>query len=563
MSTLEEAITAVEVVDERRPASGWWDWFDRAATAINQRLNPILVKESRQALKSKQFSVTFTLVLAAAWGWTMLGVAIVGPSIFYGSSGLFLFGGYFLILAFALLVVVPFSAFWSLGTERSDGTYELLSVTTLTPRHVITGKLSSSMLQMLVYYSALAPCLAFTYLLRGIDLPLIAMVLFYAFHASLGLSAIGLLVATATSERHWQVVLSVFMVAALLVVFFFAMLFGVNIAEFTGMAAVDEPLFWIINLAVLSVFWGYFALVVQAASSQLDFPSNNRSTKLRYVMLFQQLLFLGWMTYGIYLSSERFFFVLLLTFSGVHWAVMGTFMVGETGELSLRVRRQLPQSFLGRAFLTWFNPGSGAGYIFTLGSYLALVVMTVIAETIWREYPGSSYAQSLVSWMKDFNPLMFGLTMFFYLAIYLGLTRLIMLLLRRAGYGTMFMSLLVNILLILLGCGIPLSIHLMEPYWRSDYTLLEVSNPFWTLAEMSGANLPFQVQLMVLTLLAAPAGLIVLLNLPTIAREVQQVRAAKPRRVVEDDRAKQPVAAPERKNPWDDGPPVASIPEDK
>ncbi|MDZ4780461.1 MAG: hypothetical protein SGJ19_09440 [Planctomycetia bacterium] len=557
MSTLEEAITAVEVIeDESRPDSGLWGLLDRAVTAINQRLNPILVKEARQALKSRQFTVTFTLVLAAAWGWTMLGVAVVGPSIYYGSSGLFLFGGYFVILNFALLVVVPFSAFWSLATERADGTYELLSVTTLTPRHVITGKLASAMLQMLVYYSALAPCLAFTYLLRGIDIPLIGMVMFYMFHGSLGLSAIGLLVATATSERHWQVVLSVFMVAGLLLVFFIASMAAVNIAEFNGIA-ISDPEFWIGNLAVLSVFWGYFALVVQASSAQLDFPSNNRSTKLRVVMLFQQLLFLGWMTYGIYLSEERAFFVLLLTFSGIHWAVMGAFMVGEAGELSLRVRRQLPQSFLGRAFFTWFNPGSGSGYVFALGSYLALVVLTVIAEMIWQQAAPASYTQSMtVTWMKDFNPLTFGMVMFLYLAGYLGLTRLIMLLLRRAGWGTMFMSLLVTILLILLGCGIPLSIHLMEPFWRSEYSLVEASNPFWTLMEMSEDSLPISQQLAVLALLGLPTGLIVLLNLPTIAREVQQVRASKPRRVVEDDKSLQPSAEPLRKNPWDDGQPA-------
>ncbi len=561
MSTLEEAITAVEVVDEPRPVASWWDGLDRAVTAINQRLNPILVKEARQALKSKQFAITFTLVLVAAWAWTMLGVAMVGPSIYYGSHGMTLFAGYFVILAAALIVIVPFSAFWSLATERADGTYELLSVTTLKPRQVITGKLASSMLQMLVYYSALAPCLAFTYLLRGVDLPLIGTVLFYMFHASLGLSALGLLVATATTERHWQVVLSVFMVAGLLFVFLMAFGTAMSMAQFNGLP-LDDPAYWIVNLAILSVYWGYFALVVQASSAQLDFPSNNRSTKLRVVMLLQQLLFLGWMTYGIYLSEERFFFVLLLTFSGLHWAVMGTFMVGEAGDLSLRVRRQLPQSFFGRALFTWFNPGSGSGYIFTLGSYFALVLLTVIAETIWRQWLPTSYGQSLLTWMKDFNPLTFGLTMLLYLTAYLGLTRLIMLLLRRAGFGTMFMSLLVNILLILMGCGVPLSIHLMEPVWRGDYSLIEVSNPFWTLIEMSEDSLPIGDQLQVMALLGLPAGLMLLLNLPSIAREIQQVRAAKPLRVIEDDRSLQPAAEPERKNPWDEGPAVEEVAKD-
>ena len=36
----------------------------------------------------------------------LLGVAIVGPSIYYGSSGMTLFSVYFVILSFAMTVVV-------------------------------------------------------------------------------------------------------------------------------------------------------------------------------------------------------------------------------------------------------------------------------------------------------------------------------------------------------------------------------------------------------------------------------------------------------------------------
>ena len=45
-----------------------------------------------------------------------------------------------------------------------------------------------------------------------------------------------------------------------------------------------------------------------------------------------------------------------------------------------RVKRRLPQSFLGRAFLTWFTPGPGSGYVFAvanLGSALLLVLVAI------------------------------------------------------------------------------------------------------------------------------------------------------------------------------------------
>ncbi|MHB8953051.1 MAG: hypothetical protein ACYC4U_08710 [Pirellulaceae bacterium] len=40
------------------------------------------------------------------------------------------------------------------------------------------------LLQMLVYYSALSPCIAFTYLLRGVDIVTILLILFYTLWAS-------------------------------------------------------------------------------------------------------------------------------------------------------------------------------------------------------------------------------------------------------------------------------------------------------------------------------------------------------------------------------------------
>lgn len=63
--------------------------------------------------------------------------------------------GYFLVLSIPLIVVVPFSAFRSLAAEREDGTFELISITALA-RQIVGGKLGSAILQMLVYFSALA-----------------------------------------------------------------------------------------------------------------------------------------------------------------------------------------------------------------------------------------------------------------------------------------------------------------------------------------------------------------------------------------------------------------------
>src|SRR6185437_11493038 len=93
---------------EQAPAArsaAWRDRLEGGLVWLGDRLNPILVKETRQALKSRQFVVTFILVLFLAWAWSIFGVAIIGPSIRYAASGLYMFNGYYVILAVPLMVI--------------------------------------------------------------------------------------------------------------------------------------------------------------------------------------------------------------------------------------------------------------------------------------------------------------------------------------------------------------------------------------------------------------------------------------------------------------------------
>ena len=161
-----------------------WARIEALLDRLGDHLNPILVKEARQAMKSRQFVITFSLLLIFGWLWTVLFISFGVPAIYYAPVGAGVLMGYYLVLSVPLLIVVPYAAFRSLAGEREDGTYELLSITALSSRQIVLGKLGSAVLQMMVYYSALAPCIAFTYLLRGIDIITIALYLFYSLLAS-------------------------------------------------------------------------------------------------------------------------------------------------------------------------------------------------------------------------------------------------------------------------------------------------------------------------------------------------------------------------------------------
>ncbi|MCI0359447.1 MAG: ABC transporter permease, partial [Planctomycetaceae bacterium] len=328
--------------------AGPWARIESLLDRIGDRLNPILVKEARQAMKSRQFVVTFSLLLIFGWLWTVMFIAFGLPAIFYAPVGPAVMTGYYVILSIPLLIVVPYAAFRSLAAEREDGTYELLSITTLSARQIILGKLGSALLQMMVYYSALAPCIAFTYLMRGIDVITIGLVLGYTFLASLLLSIFGLTMATVTRSRHWQVLLSVVFVMVLLVFGFFwdigFLSWIINARE----VPYDNVDFWVVNLCGVSFYVPAALLLFMIASGQITFASENRSTSIRAVLLVPSVLLVGWFIYFWLRFDQGEPLSIVVCLAGAYWAICGAFLTGETAQLSPRAMRQLPQSLVGR-----------------------------------------------------------------------------------------------------------------------------------------------------------------------------------------------------------------------
>ncbi len=559
MSAEVEIVPPVASVSPSR-AARWWRAVDRAMEFTGDRLNPILVKETRQALKSKYFTITFGLLLLCGWGWSILGVAMMGQDAWRGTQGDDMFVGYYFVLVFPLLVIVPFGAFRSLATEQEDRTYELMSITTLGPRQIIRGKLGSAVLQMVVYLSAVTPCLAFTYLLRGIDFPTILFVLSYTVLTSLGLAMIGLFAGTLTSEKHWQVVLSVALIAGLFLALWTCIAFTMEVALRWSAGLFMDWEFWMGYAGFLTAFAAYFVLVFYAAAARITFASDNRSTRLRVTMLVHQVLFVGWMAW-VWISPhaaarDPSVILAFMMLAGLHWYAMGAFMTGESSELSTRVKRQLPQSFLGRVFLTWFNPGPGTGYVFAICNLLGVLAIGMTALAARNAFGASPANRWSARYFDTLLP--FGVLGCSYIVIYLGVGLMLVRLLRKFTFVGMMLSVLLQILLLLLGAGLPTIVHMMSAELRGQaYCLVHVTNPIWTLGYLidrptAWANTRYYDVL--LAVVPAAAVIVFLLNLPAVAREVRHVRIARPKRVAEEDAqlsaAKRPPK-PVKTSPWD------------
>lgn len=538
-----------------------WSRFESLLDRLGDRLNPILVKEARQAMKSRQFVVTFSLLLLCGWLWTLLFVVAGLPAIYYAPVGPAVLRGYYVILSAPLLIVVPYAAFRSLAGEWEDGTFELLSITALSARQIVTGKLASAVLQMLIYYSALAPCIAFTYLLRGIDIVTVALLLGYSFAASLLLSALGLMMATVTRVRHWQVLLSVVLVMALLG---FTLMWDMSFVMFLsngGTLPLDQPDFWIAHLCGVTFYIPVLLLLLFIAAGQITFASENRSTPIRVLLLVPHALFAAWFIYLWHRVGHESVLYSLVLVAGAYWMIAGAMLTGETAQLSPRALRRLPQSFLGRMCFTWFNPGSATGYVFAVLNLAAIIGVAYLIPAS-GPLPVSPFAAIAAGGLRQLPVADTWLAVtgcvLGYVAGYLGFTHLIVRFVRRFTFVPMPATFLCHLILVLAGILVPLLLQRATTGWsysEFSYSLLQLPNWAWTLIEVGARTGPVGNRVVAAFLVPLIGGLIFALNFIALADEVLRTRQTAPTRVLEDDQAQERQQHPRKKlNPWDEAP---------
>jgi hypothetical protein len=527
------------------------EWMEKAS----EWLNPILVKESRQALKSRQFVITFSFMLLVTWIMTIVLVTANWPDIFYFPYGATFLCAYAIILAAPLVIVVPFTAFRSLAVEREDGTFELVSVTALSARQIVTGKLGSAFVQIMVYCSAIAPCLVFTYLLRGVDLVRILFVIAWTIGVSAGLCCISLLAATFSRARHMQTLLAVGLIFLLLFVGFMWLwvIIGVTMAGDSVQWGADW--FWptMAYLAMLLVCLSVTCIL--AGSAQISFASDNHAMPVRLSLFFTQVFATGGLIYLICLLGETWPVYTMSIIGCGFWAVVGSFLIGDSGFVSERVRRTLPSSLFGRAFFSWFNPGSGTGYVFTCvtmrDSILTLLVFCFVASE--RSLFGIRQG-------NDYKLYMSTLLCVMYVIAYLGASNLILLALRRYVPISPVVSFVVTAFIALATCLVPFMVGIaMDTNLAPSYDNIQAPNWVWSIYECWWNGIEPHI-LLIVGLYTVP---IFIINVLLAYREIAATKIAAPTRVIQEDRELHPP--PEVKlapqNPWDDLEPAETAPE--
>lgn len=518
------------------PASRW-NWLarlDQFAEHSSDILNPILVKEARQALKSRQFSITFSLLLAAAWGWTLYAIRAGDPGIYYVPSGKSFLFGYYFVLAIPMLVVVPIAAHRSLASEVDDGTLDLLTVTNLSPLQIIFGKLASASLQMMLYFVVLLPCVAFAYVLRGVDVLSIAAIIGVTISVGFVLTLVGLFLASLPRGRTGQLTMLIIMIVLVGI----AIPSMISIAQqmiFTNVFAEGIKSFAIFSLMAILLTISFGLLLLRTAAAELSPPSENRSTPIRWALLGFQTTVLGCLTFTFMTSGRNDPILILAIFAGtIFWVVIGALMVGEGTALTPRVRRDLPGSFLARSMLTWWTPGPATGLVFSVTALITFCVYLLMVRVLAAPITANT------TFVPTIDPLPYFFTLIGYAMLALTLTRLAMKLVRLHSNTHPSVSLAVLVIVIGSLALIPYAIGLLLNDYRTfSWNYGQLTNSFWTLATLESGSLPELAPYLVFAI----GGISWLIALATTGQRALPLRVATPARVQEEIAADQEKSA--------------------
>lgn len=367
---------------------------------LNDRLNPILVKEVRQALRSRFFWGTYGLALAAA---CLIGSFLLGMVNDPDELGSIFFGVVYFCLAASTMGLVPFQAFLAAGgtwdTERTN----LLLLTALSPRQIVQGRLMASLVQIALLFLALLPFLGLGFLMPGVDLAAFGVILITTLLFGVFLSSVTIAASWLTSNRLMRVLLMTVIGGGLL------WMVGVGVAVSAELVSspdvlADDEFKWA-WLAIVFHGFAVAALAFAAAVARISHPEDNRSRPLR--LLVAALALVGHAgVYAIQATSAGDDELPLVMFCYLCFVLTVPMMgfLTEPERLGRRVWLDVPKRWA--ALSSPLQPGSGNAFIYLT----VLLGGMVLGLCIWPP-------ADIRDWLEEYIPGVLTAAAYLYIAV--------------------------------------------------------------------------------------------------------------------------------------------------
>ncbi|HXT11784.1 MAG TPA: hypothetical protein VN873_09490 [Candidatus Angelobacter sp.] len=327
-------------------------------------VNPIVVKELRQAVRS--WAVTGTLLLFLLVLFCSAVMFFVTQSFGVSTNqrmGAVIFSTFSVILTGASLLFIPLYVGVRVAAERQESDLDLLYISTLTPQRIIRGKFFCGAYVAILFFSACMPFMTFTNLLRGVDLPSIFFVLLCLFLAVCCAVQVAIFLACLPISRLLKI--------------FVGLIAGVNCFWMTGMltlwtsemmrrgvgSMMSDRAFWAAFLTVCGLVFAATLLLHFLSVALISPPSANRALPVRIYMTAAWVV--GAAISFLWAKNQNDARLVLpwAIASFVLFGISLVVVVSNQDKLSLRVQRAVPERLSIRAVAFLFYNGAAGGLV--------------------------------------------------------------------------------------------------------------------------------------------------------------------------------------------------------
>ena len=368
-------------------------------------LNPIVLKELRQAVRS--WAVTAMLLLLLLVLFVVAMAVLVNQSFEVAVNeqlGGDLFRAFLVVLAGAGILFIPLYLGLRVAAERQDNNPDLLYISTLSPGRIIRGKFYCGAYVTLLFFSACLPFMALTNLLRGVDLPTVFFLLACLFLVVCSVNLAAIFIACLPISKMFKIALSL---AGFF--FLFSVLSGVTLASFELMregvgAMMFRREFWDAALSFLVLAAATGGLFYVLSVALISPPSANRALVPRIYLTVVWLLGGVLAVYAASSTSQPELILVWTYLSSVLLVAALVVSISNHDQLSVRVRRTIPQSGLSRAAAFCFYNGAAGGLIW-VGALTLLTDLGTVTFWNWVASFGKSIGTTpAVDFFSGFFP---------------------------------------------------------------------------------------------------------------------------------------------------------------
>lgn len=468
MSALDPAVPAAVPRPAMAAEANLW-------SRLSDRLNPILVREVQQAVKGR----VFPLMIMLALGISVVIAAVVASNYAEGATGRGAFDAGLATLVPLVLFIIPMQAYNSMRTELKGGIVEQLLLSRLSPGAVLSGKLQAAMVQFVLYVSVLSPLLATSYLLRGVDLPTIAISLMFALIICVSATAF------AVSSAAQAVVPALQPIANLGIAFGLGV-GTVSMIGFVASGGYSRSVGWLVRSNEFGMFVSGIVLLAVisttmswlAARTFLLHTFENKSTGFRVFLFCLPVLAYGWMLLFVDSAGWSRLFPILTFVLLIAGVIFGVFMVTEQRQLSPRVWAHVPAGRGRSRLMTPLLPGRDRGFLcFIIYAALLLGVALIFWPTSGLTMFGGPPGHIANS----------GLMALTYAVVYLSIGRWVRDRLPDNVQGNYAGRFMLPVLIVLF-CVVPLLVDVMTRGKVDSWHVGHVMNPLWTISKWAGSG---------------------------------------------------------------------------